>query len=322
MGQFQVTAGVNFCPTPQPNSAPCLTCPAGFVGCSQQGSMSGTSFGGCAVQGAAIKNVCPVNDPTKNSDLCVWCLSTVNSATICDGINSKVICNGVVYTINGEGALTSTPVSSPTSPTSPTSGSSSSSSCFAGSEMLELESGLLVAMNKIQVGDKVLVASLDGHSTSFSPVMVIPHADNNAKVTFVHLSTVSGRDIKMTAEHLVLAGACTTVTGGYSLSLVQASSVKVGDCLATVSGEDVVSSVSMVAGEGIYTVVPEKNMLLIVNGILASPFAVNHVLANAFYNIHRAVLLSMAPLILAGNSVMMQNAVSVFGELVSSVVNW
>ena len=37
------------------------------------------------------------------------------------------------------------------------------------------------------------------------------------------------------------------------------------------------------------TVVTEKGDYLVVNNIVASPLAVNHALANAFYSIHRCV---------------------------------
>jgi hypothetical protein len=206
---------------------------------------------------------------------------------------------------------------SSSTPISSSSSSSSSSSCFAGSETLQLENGATIAMDKVQIGDKVLVASLvDSKSTFYSPVMLIPHLTNSVKATFVHMSTVSGRDVKMTADHLVMSGECGHGTS--SLSLVQAASVKVGTCLATVTGEDTVSSVSIVAGEGIYTVVPEKDSLLIVNGILASPFSVNHMLVNAFYNIHRAFLI--VPFTLRSNFV--TKIVTCFGELMTRAASW
>jgi hypothetical protein len=69
----------------------------------------------------------------------------------------------------------------------------------------------------------------------------------------------------------------------------------------TESGEDMVSAVGTVHGKGLYTVVT-KEEYVVVNGIIAAPFAANHMLANLYYNIHRLVyasapsLLNNAPL--------------------------
>jgi hypothetical protein len=49
-----------------------------------------------------------------------------------------------------------------------------------------------------------------------------------------------------------------------------------------------VSAVETVRGQGLYTIVT-KDEYLVVNGIIASPFAYNHMVANLFYNIHRFV---------------------------------
>ena len=61
-----------------------------------------------------------------------------------------------------------------------------------------------------------------------------------------------------------------------------------GDCIMTVSGEERVAAVGVVSGQGLYTFVT-KEEYVVVNGIIASPFAVNHVMANLFYNMHRFV---------------------------------
>ena len=61
-----------------------------------------------------------------------------------------------------------------------------------------------------------------------------------------------------------------------------------GDCIMTVSGEERISAVEVVAGQGLYTIITNEEYL-VVNGIIASPFAVNHMMANLYYNIHRFV---------------------------------
>jgi len=161
-------------------------------------------------------------------------------------------------------------------------------SCFAGSETMQMESGEIKQISHAQIGDRVLVFSTEKATFAYSDIIAIPHATNEAPATFSHITTVSGNDIKMTVDHLVLAGVC-----GNNAELVQASSVRVGECVHTVTGEEAVVSNVQVAGKGVYTIVTNED-LVVVNNIVASPFAVNHVVANSFYNLHRAVY-SVAP---------------------------
>ena len=180
--------------------------------------------------------------------------------------------------------LYSTTAGSSATPASTTSSSSSGKekACFAGSETLSLESGEVRAISDVRVGDRVLAADAAGR-TSYSDVVYVPHRANSDDALFTHITTSSGRDIKMTPSHIILAGPCHSSA---SLPLTYASSVSVGDCVMTVSGEDMVSTVETVQGKGLYTVVT-KEEYVVVNGIIASPFAVNHMLANLYYNIHR-----------------------------------
>ena len=57
-----------------------------------------------------------------------------------------------------------------------------------------------------------------------------------------------------------------------------------------------VSTVETVQGKGLYTIVT-KEEYVVVNGIIASPFAVNHMLANLYYNVHRLVYASAPSLL-------------------------
>ena len=170
--------------------------------------------------------------------------------------------------------------------------SSGLKACFAGSETLHLESGEVKSISDIRVGDRVLAADAAGQ-TSYSDVVFVPHRANSDDALFTHITTASGRDIKMTPSHIILAGPC-HLTG--PLPLLYASSVIVGDCVMTVSGKDMVSTVETVQGKGLYTIVT-KEEYVVVNGIIASPFAANHMLANLYYNVHRFVYAS-APFLL------------------------
>jgi hypothetical protein len=136
----------------------------------------------------------------------------------------------------------------------------------------------------IRVGDRVLAADAVGR-TFYSDVVFVPHGPNKDSAFFVHITTAHGRDIKMSKSHILPSGACNTAS---SLPLVYAKNVNVGDCVMTVSGEETVSAVEVVPGQGLYTIVT-KEKFVVVNGIIASPFAVNHMMANLYYNIHRIV---------------------------------
>lgn len=93
----------------------------------------------------------------------------------------------------------------------------------------------------------------------------------------------SGTDIKLTPDHLVHSGTCDA-----KAQLTYASDVRVGDCLQTVRGRDIVLSKTQVQSQGIYTVVTENEMV-VVNNVVASPFAWNHAFINTFYSLHRAL---------------------------------
>jgi len=188
------------------------------------------------------------------------------------------------------GIVTCSPYGTGTSGTS-----SSTSSCFSGSESLTLISGETVSMDQVKIGDQVQVASFDGKMTTFSPVIAIPHPRGNSeKASFVHLTTETGRDIRMTGDHLVMSGVC----GATVNSLKVASSLKPTDCLMTIAGEEVITTVTSSVSTGVYTVVTAADGLLVVNGVIASPFASNHLIANALYNVHRA-LYKFAPVIVS-----------------------
>lgn len=107
----------------------------------------------------------------------------------------------------------------------------------------------------------------------------LPHATNDDVATFVKFMTATGKSVKATKMHLLQ-----TCSG----ALNYAQSLNVGDCLRTVDGNEAITSVSITKAKGLYTAVT-TNEFIVVNGILASPFAVAHAPAHAFYNIHRAL---------------------------------
>ena len=132
------------------------------------------------------------------------------------------------------------------------------------------------------MGDRVLTINSQGEQ-AFSDVVYLPHGRNEQRTTFVQVTTESGRDLKMTLNHMLPAGACALST----LPLVTAADITVGDCVQTVAGREQVVFVEQVEGKGIYTVIAMKE-LIVVNGIVATPFGgINPTLANWYYNLHR-----------------------------------
>jgi hypothetical protein len=185
------------------------------------------------------------------------------------------------------------------------SGSSSSNSCFAGSETVMMADGSMKAISDVVLGDSILASDSNGN-VKFSNVIAIPHDRNSELATFTQLSTASA-DIKMTADHLVMVdSACNGVA-----TLKAASSVESGMCLVSVDGSVAVESVKTVQGRGIYSVVTEEEFV-VVNGFVASPFAVNHAVANAYYNVIRAVPALM-------NFDVVKQASAMFGSIAQSM---
>ena len=140
-------------------------------------------------------------------------------------------------------------------------------------------------MSQVAVGDRILTVNAKTGVQAFSAVAYVPHGPNKVQATFVTLVTSAGRDVKMTLDHVLPAGACAAV----SLPYVAASAVAVGDCVWTVAGRERVVAVATAKGEGIYTAIAMEE-LLVVNGIIATPYGgVNPALANVYYNLHRLV---------------------------------
>jgi len=210
---------------------------------------------------------------------------------------------GNVYMLQGQGSavLTCNSASSPTS--------SPAKSCFAGSEVVTLESGESKLISNVQVGDRVLAADAKGNQR-FSEVIYVPHMDNRDKAHVNQITTVSGRDIKLTADHMIFASAACDA----SYALAAAGKVAVGSCLQTVDGAEKVVSNKVIEAHGLFSIVL-KEEFVVVNGVVASPFATNHAVTNAFYNVYRA-LYDIAPALMQLNVV--KAATEVFGALVTS----
>lgn len=220
--------------------------------------------------------------------------------------------------------------------------------------MLQLESGESKRMKDIKIGDSILVA-LSDHETilapqskaitprnkgfafsnentamvtssssesdrrrfAYSPVVAIPHSANNKiKSKFLAITLSSGMIIEMTPNHLVLSGNC----DDENLSLFPASSLHAGSsCIDTTSGRQVVTDINTVYLQGIYTVVTLDGEYIVVNGVIASPFADSHYLGHRFYHIHRFVYRHFPWLL---SSTLFLNTMKEVNELILSYMSY
>ena len=197
--------------------------------------------------------------------------------------------------------------------------------CFAGTEtvqILKTVNGEFISdmkfISEVKVGDKIL--SADNHGTlSYSEVVYIPHAANTIHTVFQHITTAAGRDIKLTPQHMISAGTCRDnmrVTDPFhTVRLMQSDLVTLGMCVHTVAGEERVVHTQQVKGYGIFSVVV-KQPYIVVNGIIASPFAFNHAVTHAYYNVHRVIYDAFPSLLKNG---MLKNALKLFADLSVSV---
>lgn len=105
----------------------------------------------------------------------------------------------------------------------PTSGANSGESlCFPGNATVQLRGGHRVRMDRLHVGDEVLVGK-----GIFSPVFMFSHSERTRWAKYTRLSATSGLAVELTDGHLIYA----------SDRLVEAREVHVGDWLVDQNGK-------------------------------------------------------------------------------------
>lgn len=159
--------------------------------------------------------------------------------------------------------------------------------CFSGIETVQVVSGEVKLISDVLVGDKVLSSDVNG-VVRYTAVVSVIHLKNSISAIFHEITTSSGKAVRMTPEHLVPTGSCSSSSRANhnKFTLMYASSVKLGSCLMTVDGPEVVVTNTLVEGIGVYSFVTQDEYI-VVSGIIASPFALNHAIGNKFYDIYR-----------------------------------
>ena len=158
--------------------------------------------------------------------------------------------------------------------------------CFSSGTLLTMKNGSFIPMSEASMGLEVLSYSYRKSSFVFSPIVWIPHAANTESALFVQINTRNGLTLTLTKQHLLPSGSCDASTHSYSLK--RADRIRPNDCLHSARGVTAVTSVRYTRGNGLYTVITMESFI-VVNGLVASPFAVNHYLPDAFYSFHRLV---------------------------------
>lgn len=188
------------------------------------------------------------------------------------------------------------------------------STCFAGDSLVATIEGGAKRIAEVERGDRVKTIANDG-TTSFSEVAYVVHEPNSESTTFINIRIASGEALKVTPEHIVPAGVCSKQSTLKAMPLVRASTVQVGDCVYTPSGQQRVVSTSSTKGNGIYSIVTtEMSGLLVVDGIVASSFGSSHSIPNTYYHMHRVMYHVPGVSALIGSRIA-QRANALFGDV-------
>jgi hypothetical protein len=175
--------------------------------------------------------------------------------------------------------------------------------CFSADSTVQLESGATKTMAELKVGDKILSSDAAG-KLSYSEVAFLPHGPNTKRADFVAVTTEFGKVVKATPTHLLK---------GCDGSLVQAKSAS---CLRTVDGDEAVASIKTFESRGVYSAVTLDNEYLVVDAVVASPFAMAHGFVNTYYGLHRAIY-KLSPSLMKLPSIVSANSLLAAGVLMA-----
>ncbi|KAI8905774.1 hint module-domain-containing protein [Powellomyces hirtus] len=170
--------------------------------------------------------------------------------------------------------------------------------CFPGSATVQVHSsgGLdakKVAFDELKAGMRMLVADRDG-STHYSDVAYVVNLSGDLlykKIEYVAEDGKTG-SVTLTLSHLIQK---TASSGSSDATLVKAAEVKAGDYIYHNRAHRVIvtstSTGMLKPGSGAYSAIPDRaDALLIVDGILVSPYSKDHTLADMTFGTATRVL--------------------------------
>jgi len=131
--------------------------------------------------------------------------------------------------------------------------------CFPGDAVVELESGKLEQMNKLQVGDKIRM-----WNGQVDEIFFFGHKLPQGQYEFLYILGQDGLHLEVSRNHLVYEAG--------RKRMIPASSLKVGDLLQGREGVvDRITQVKLIRKEGLYN--PHTlSGAIVVNGVLASTY--------------------------------------------------
>ena len=167
-------------------------------------------------------------------------------------------------------------------------------SCFPPTATVHLDSGQIIAMENVHIGDKVLSVNSEGRPC-FSAVYLWGHLDPDAETEFLRIRHTQG-DIRVSENHLVFVVG--REEGGVGAA-IPAGRVRAGDLLEYVSVDVVESvevlSVSRVNEMGVYSPFTLTSRI-VVDGVVCSVFAVPSGQAQEVTQVHQIGHALFAPI--------------------------
>jgi hypothetical protein len=170
-------------------------------------------------------------------------------------------------------------------------GGSSKPTCFSADSILYLENGETKQIQNAKLGDKILSYNLKKNEYKFSPIIAIPHEKNSQVAEFIQINN----SIKITKTHLLPV----LKKSANIFELINAYKIDIGDIIISKSGNEIVESLTNIELEGIYSVVTQEEYI-VVDNIVASPYAAFPNLANIYYSLFRN-LYNISPTIIKSN---------------------
>jgi len=152
--------------------------------------------------------------------------------------------------------------------------------CFSKDTLLQLEDGTTMKIIDAKIGDKIL--SYSENKLIYAPIIAIPHEKNNILSKFIEIKTSNNKNIKMTECHLI------PVLKNNKFELIKANNIELNNIIITVDGYESITDKNITYEYGIYTVVTTGDYI-VVNNIIASPFAISHLLGNFYYQLHKII---------------------------------
>lgn len=168
-----------------------------------------------------------------------------------------------------------------------------SPACFSADSLITLANGQQTPIIDISVGDEILGVDESGEVSATS-VVYIPHLPNGRISDFVGITYSldnTSQTIHLTPKHLLpvcLAHDCSACSS--SAALRRASEVTLQSCIQIYGHDKLLwahpTAVISLHKRGVYSLVATTPLLL-VDGVVASPFETNHMLSHYFYSLHR-----------------------------------